>query len=186
MSRSTHVPRCVPGPPPHRLPQLLGSRRYWAYPLCRCGRLYASFSYSVSLVACGVGIPGNSPRQRDAGARIHGGRQRLSTGVIAHRKRAHHRQQRPGQFFETRLKGFPRGIEQHRRATGIESAPTRAPGELLIFVGGHETHAGAVEFAEAAEHDRARRHIDAQRQRVGGKDGAQHAGGEKSVSTNHL
>ncbi len=63
------------------------------------------------------------------------------------------------------------GREQHHRvALGIVAAPPGPPGQLCVLARGERGPAGTAELGEALDDDGARRHVDAERQRLGRED----------------
>ena len=70
------------------------------------------------------------------------------------------------------------GPQHHGVALGVEAAAPGPPGQLRVLARGERGPAGAAELGEALDDDRARRHVDAERQRLGGEDHLQAALGE--------
>ncbi len=84
------------------------------------------------------------------------------------------RRREPGHLAERHI-----GRPQHDRVPDLVDAATpRSTGELGVLAGGEELVALARELAEPFDHDRPRRHVDPERERLGGEDDLHQCGRE--------
>ena len=70
------------------------------------------------------------------------------------------------------------GPDDDRMADVVEAAPAGPTGELGVLPRRQVGPAGAAELAEPFDHDRPGRHVDAERQRLGGEDDLEQPGRE--------
>ena len=94
----------------------------------------------------------------------------VEDGVVADGEGGAHRVQLAGGDVERFAKREPGGVGDDDVAEGVHAASPGAASHLLELVGNQHAAAAAVPLAHAADDDGARRHVDAERQRVGGED----------------
>src|SRR5438045_1514875 len=93
--------------------------------------------------------------------------------VIPNDKGAGDWQHFSGDALERVFKYLPGRVGNNRRAMSILAASASTTGQLAIFVGSQEAHLLPIKFAQAGNNDGTSRHVDTERQCVGGKDSTQ-------------
>jgi hypothetical protein len=85
-------------------------------------------------------------------------------------------QQVAGEHAQRLREAHPGRVHQQRHSALIDASPPGAARHLAVLVRREQASALAVELEHLAHDHRPRGHVDAQRERVGGEDGAQRAG----------
>ena len=94
----------------------------------------------------------------------------IQHGVVADGEGRPHRVERPGGDAQRLAEGEPRRIGHDHVAVGVHAAAPGPAGHLLELVRDEHARPPAVPLAHPADDDRARGHVDAEREGVGGED----------------